>query len=169
MVENRKNINSAVGEVNKLYSEMSQLIAKQKEEMDSSCEYILQASHNNLLLNAKHMTIDLNLCSENTRRTFGCQNPVLLAHIEDNISCVSGSENSADLIEIIPGKEITTVQNIFTDKEEVQAACLIDGGNHGVSLTPAFVDEEKEKDVLILGCDKGIVLKFERPVNDKKV
>ena len=44
---------------------------------------------------------------------------MLLAHIEDNISCVSGSENSADLIEIIPGKEITTVQNIFTDKEEV--------------------------------------------------
>ena len=27
MVENRKNINSAVGEVNKLYSEMSRLIA----------------------------------------------------------------------------------------------------------------------------------------------
>ena len=94
---------------------------------------------------------------------------MLLAHIEDNISCVSGSENSADLIEIIPGKEITTVQNIFTDKEEVEAACLIDGGNHGVSLTPAFIDEDKEKDVLILGCDKGIVLKFERPVNDKKV
>lgn len=134
--------------------------------MRSECDYILQASHNNLLLNAKHMSIDLNLC--NTRMVFGCQNPVLLAHIEDNISCISGGENSADLIEIVPGKEITTVQNIFTDKEEVQAACLIDGGNHGVSLTPSFVNEDKERDVLLLGCDKGLVFKFERAVNDKK-
>ena len=82
--------------------------------MISYSDYILQASHNNLLLNAKHMSIDIGLCS--TRRVFDCQNPVLLAHIEDNISCTSGSENTADLIEIIPGKEITIVQNIFTDK-----------------------------------------------------
>ena len=117
MVENRKNINSAVGEVNKLYSAMSDIIDEQKEEMISQCDYILQASHNNLLLNAKHMSIDLGLCS--TRRVFDCQHPVLLTHIEDNISCASGSENSADLIEIIPGKEITTIQNLSTDNLEV--------------------------------------------------
>ena len=93
---------------------------------------------------------------------------MLLQHLEDNISIVSGSENSADLIEIHPGKEISSVQNLFTDKEEVQAACLIDGGNHGISMTPMFVDEDKEKDVLLLGCDKGFLFKFERPVGDKR-
>ena len=87
-----------------------------------------------MLLEAKHMAVDINLCEK--RRPFGCQNPVLLAHLEDNISIVSGSENSADLIEVHPGKEISTVQTLFTDKEEVQAACLIDGGNHGISMTP---------------------------------
>ena len=38
--------------------------------MISECDYILQASHNNLLLNAKHMSIDLNLCK--TRMVFDC-------------------------------------------------------------------------------------------------
>ena len=60
-----------------------------------------------MLLEAKHLAIDINLCDK--RRAFGCQNPVLLQHLEDNISIVSGSENSADLIEIHPGKEISTV------------------------------------------------------------
>jgi len=35
-------------------------------------------------------------------------------------------------------------------------------------MTPMFVDEEKEHDILILGCDRGSVYKFVRPVNDKK-
>ena len=34
-------------------------------------------------------------------------------------------------------------------------------------MTPMFVDEEKEHDILILGCDRGSVFKFIRPVNDK--
>ena len=37
-----------------------------------------------------------------------------------------------------------------------------------MSLTPSFVDEDKERDVLLLGCDKGFVFKFERPIDDKK-
>ena len=166
MVDNRRNINSAVSEVTKMYSDMSSLIDRQKEEIIAAGETVLRASQNNMLLEAKHMPVDLNLCEK--RRAFGCQNPVLLAHIEDNISVVSGPENSADLIEIHPGKEISTTQTLFTDKEEVQAACLIDGGNHGISMTPAYVDEEKEYDVLLLGCEKGFVFKFQRPVNDKK-
>ena len=79
----------------------------------------------------------------------------MLSHVEDNISLVSGIENSVDLVEIIPGKGFRTVQNLNTNEIEVQSACLIDGGQHGVSMTPMFVDEEKTHDILILGCDMG--------------
>ena len=35
-------------------------------------------------------------------------------------------------------------------------------------MTPMFVDEEKTQDILILGCDRGNVYKFVRPIEDKK-
>ena len=133
--------------------------------MAHNYEKNIEAIHNNLLQDGGHMTLDLNLCS--VRRVFDCQNPVLMSHIEGNVSAVSGIENSVDLVEIMPGKGFKTLQNLSTDGLEVQAACLIDGGNHGISMTPMFVDEEKTHDILILGCDRGSLYKYTRPVNDK--
>ena len=78
---------------------------------------LLQGAHNNLFLNAGHMAHDLKLCK--VRRPFDCQYPVLLSNVEDNISLVSGIENSVDLVEIIPGKGFKTMQNLNTEGLEV--------------------------------------------------
>ena len=70
LVENRRGINSAVSEVSNLFKDMAKLIGDQREEIIASGETVLRASQNNMLLDAKHLAIDINLCEK--RRAFGC-------------------------------------------------------------------------------------------------
>jgi hypothetical protein len=83
------------------------------------------------------------------------------------MSLVSGAGSSVDVVKIIPGKGFEVTQTLNTDGNEVFAACLIDGSQHGISMKPMFDDESKTTDILILGCDKGMVFKFERPKGDE--
>ena len=86
----------------------------------------------------------------------------MMTHLENNISVMSGEDNSADIVEILPKEDRFEVkQNLNTDKKEVYAACLIYGGQHGISPVPE-PHEVPESQTLILGCNEGNVFKFER-------
>ena len=106
------------------------------------------------------MTLDLSMCK--TRYKFECENPVLLAHLRQNQSVVSSKDNSVDVIQVVPREGIQTVCNLNTENNEVYAACLLFGNQHGVSMPPYDYTEEfqQQKETLILGCNNGNVYKY---------
>lgn len=126
MVGNRKNITQMVGDISTFRSDMFDLLTHSKKDMDASTQKFLECTQSNMWLHAGHQTHDLNL--SDVRHTFGCQNPVLLANLYDNISICSGAESSADLVKVVPGKGFEVVQTLKTDGNEVYSACLVDGG-----------------------------------------
>ena len=74
---------------------------------------------------------------------------------------MSGSEFSADLVELTPDEGLKTIQNLKTGGNEVYAACLLFAGQHGVSMSPDLAEDPDEQ-VLILGCNNGFAYKYEK-------
>jgi hypothetical protein len=165
LVGNRKTLSNVMSDVTKFRSDMVEILAKSQADMDANTAKFLECAQGNVFLHSGHMAHDLNLCE--TRHTFGNPNPVLLVHLSNSMSLVSGAGSSVDVVKIIPGKGFEVTQTLNTDGNEVFAACLIDGSQHGISMKPMFDDESKTTDILILGCDKGMVFKFERPKGDE--
>jgi len=149
-----------MNDVTKFRSDMVEMLAKSQEDMDVNTAKFLECAQGNVFLHSGHMAHDLNLCE--TRHTFGNPNPVLLAHLRNDMSLISGAGSSVDVVKVVPGKGFQVLQNLNTGGNECFAACWIDGSQHGISMTPAFEDETKTKDILILGCDKGVLYKFEK-------
>ena len=59
------------------------------------------------------------------------------------------------------------MQRLQTGGHEVHAACLVDGGQYGVSMVP-HAGAAGDAQTLILGCNDGHVLKFEKSAEGAK-
>ena len=163
LTANRKVISEMLGEVNNFRHGMADMVEAQKKIIDDHSNQVIMSAQNNIMFEVGHMAHDLNMCK--TRYDFSCKKPVTLVYLENDQSIVSSADKSADLIKIKADKGVEVVENLNTEGNEVYAACLLFGNQHGVSLKPI---EEPEVKTLFLGCKRGNVYKYEKGEDDKE-
>ena len=83
----------------------------------------------------------------------------------ENDFIVSGANNSAEAVKILPKEGMQCVQDIDTEGHTVYAACLLGGSQKGISLAKSQSQIKYNIQTLILGCDGGHVVKYEKQFN----
>lgn len=76
-------------------------------------------------------------------------------------------ENSCQVMQIDAKTGFNVTEKIATENHKVFAACRLNSGVDGVSMTLRATEEQPDKDILILGCSRGYLLKFEKGAQDQ--
>ena len=82
-----------------------------------------------------------------------------MIHLYERVFLVSGEKNSANIVKILADREMQVIQNLDTQGKRVYAACLLHADQPGISMPRGARNGYKK---LILGCEDGFVMKFER-------
>ena len=71
-------------------------------------------------------------------------------------------ENSCALMTIDPKKGFSARERIETENHKVFSACLLNSGIPGVSMSLEAGEEAPTTQTLLLGCNRGYLLKYEK-------
>ena len=78
----------------------------------------------------------------------------------DDTYVVTGKNYSADLVEL-SHDGFKPKYNLNTGGNEVNAVCLLHGNQPGISMVDIRDEEEKDSNVVILGCSNGWIYRYE--------
>ena len=99
---------------------------------------------------------------------FTVPDPIKLSKIEKDTYLLTShdSENSCAMMKIEPKTGFGVREKIETENHKVFAACLLNSGIPGVSMTLEAGAEQPTSQTLILGCNRGFLLKYEKGINE---
>lgn len=162
MQKNRGVVAGLFKEVEEFHEAQSKVIEEEKVELLSKGGLRHQAVQNNMLLDSGHAAHQLSLAK--VWSTFTVPDPIGLRKITEGTFMLTShdSENACQLMQIDAVRGFTNRVILPTENNKVFAACLLNSGIAGETMSLEDGVPAQTTQTLILGCSRGILLKFEK-------